>query len=219
LVEAVGIQRGSGLRASARRIGPGENVAHVLPGDFILVRNRGWMSTCVYAMQRLRFRKRGDRAYAHWSHAALVADLDGRLIEAVPHGVVYSRLDRYREREYHYVRLNTPPRARREAVAFAASCVGQRHWAATGALLALRAITRGRVPLSMSGPQACVSVVAGALSRAGETFERPAVVMLPGDLARHYGVQNRPPREEQGRRTWRRIPFGGRAATIRAPRS
>jgi hypothetical protein len=178
------------MKASARRIGPGENVAHVLPGDFILVRNRGWMSTCVYGMQRLRFRKRGDRAYSHWSHAALVADLDGRLIEAVPHGVVYSRLDRYREREYHYVRLDAPPRARREAVAFAASCVGRRHWAATAALLALRAVVRGRLPLDPTGPQACVSVVAGALSRAGETFERSPVVMLPGDLARHYRIRS-----------------------------
>jgi hypothetical protein len=179
------------VRASGRRFGPGENVTDVLPGDFILVRNRGWMSACVYGMQRLRFRKRADRAYAHWSHAALVADLHGRLIEAVPGGVVYSRLDRYREREYHYVRLDTPPRARREALDFAASCMGRRHWVATAALLALRAITRGRLPLDTTGPQACVFVVAGALTRAGETFERSPIVMLPGDLAKHYGVAGR----------------------------
>ena len=178
------------MAADARRFGPGETATDVLPGDFILVRSKGWMSTCVYAMQRLRFRN-GDRAYAYWSHAALVAGLDGRIIEAVPQGVAYGRLDRYREREYQYVRVDVLPRARRDAVAFAASCIGRRHWFATAALLAARAIVRGRLPVETRGPQACVSVVAGALSRAGETFERLPIVMLPGDLAKHFGVQRR----------------------------
>src|SRR5262245_54786456 len=90
------------------RFGPGDGIARPCPGDFVLVRGEGWISTVVYTFQALRFRAPGERPYAYWSHAALVTSPRGRIVEVGPRGVFATHLEKYRKLEYHYVHVAAP---------------------------------------------------------------------------------------------------------------
>ena len=88
------------------RYGPGEAPEVVRPGDFVLThRRRRPMPALITLAQRRRFRGTA-RAFAHWSHAALVVGSDGTLVESEGTGVRRSPLAKYHVEEYHLVRMD-----------------------------------------------------------------------------------------------------------------
>src|SRR5882724_12703053 len=99
----------SGRSIAYKRCGPGESIADPRPGDIVLVRGTGWLGKSIRFFIRMRCRRDGDRALAHWSHAGIVVSSQGHLIEVVPSGVVLNRLENYRAQEYHYVYLDLSP--------------------------------------------------------------------------------------------------------------
>lgn len=175
----------------AERYGPGEAAAVVRPGDFILThRQRRPMPALITLAQRRRFRG-AARPYAHWSHAALIVDTDGTLVEAEGTGVRRSPLDKYHGNEYHLVRMDgrLDDDQRSAAARAAAGWVGDVFgylvmldltvWLLTG--LQLRWIRRDH--------QVCSGLVARALTIAGQRFARDPAFMLPADLAEAYQVR------------------------------
>jgi hypothetical protein len=170
------------------RVPPGHTVTAPRAGDFLLVRSAGRAAPLIHAVQWLRFFRAEDRPYRHWSHAAFVTTNTGRLVEVVETGVRAQSLRKYDAVEYHYVRLDAADAARRAAVAFAESCVGQPYDVLGFLTLGLSALVGRRLSVSRGTGHHCVSLVAAALARMSQSFERDPLDMMPGDLAKHYGI-------------------------------
>jgi hypothetical protein len=168
---------------------PGETISHRRPGDFILVRDKGWLGLLIRCLvSNLRHRAPADRPYTYWTHAALVVSTAGHLVEVNPRGVVTSHIRLYRERDYHYVSLDLPDAGRAAAVEFARSCVGQKYSVRNFLLLTVSAALGERIRMPDSGHQ-CASLVVAALQQAGIRFDRKPTDMTPADLAKHFGVR------------------------------
>src|SRR2546421_12307289 len=90
----------AGARVS--RFAPSEEAPHPMPGDMLLTHRSGIVPRLIRLGERRRFRG-SRRTFAHWSHAALLVDGQGALVEAETRGVELSPLSKYREREYHVV--------------------------------------------------------------------------------------------------------------------
>jgi hypothetical protein len=173
----------------SHRFGPGEGVGSPQPGDFILVRGDTWRSRTIRLIQRVRFRQRCDPSHLHWSHAALIAGSNGRIIEVVNSAVCARHIEKYRGVEYQYVRIDAPPDRRQAAVGFAESCIGRPYGRFSGIAALAAFLTYGRCFGRAWPMHNCVALVAQALTRAGAIFPRAPHEMLPADLARHYSMQ------------------------------
>jgi hypothetical protein len=165
----------------------GETISRPRPGDIILVRDKGWLGSLIRCLGRIRYRAAEDRSYNYWSHAALVANSAGYLVEVGSRGVVLSHIRLYRHRDYHYVWLDLPEAGRGAAVQFARSCLGQKYGLRNSLLLTASIALGDRIRVSDSGHN-CVSLVARALQEAGIRFDRKPTDMMPADLAKRFGV-------------------------------
>jgi uncharacterized protein YycO len=165
----------------------GETISRPQPGDIILVRDKSWLGWLIRGFGRIRCRTAEDRSYNYWSHAALVTSRAGHMVEVNPRGVVISHIRLYRNRDYHYVRLDLPDAERGAAVQFARSCVGQKYGVRNFLLLAASIALGDRIRIPDSGHN-CVSMVARALQEAGIRFDRKPTDMTPADLAKRFGV-------------------------------
>ena len=140
----------------AERAGPGEAAAEFDRGDFVLVAGTHLNSRLIQFGQKLRIRG-ADRRHVKWTHAALIVDRDGSLIEAVGTGVRRWHLDRYRNDDYVVVRLHTSEENRDEVVRFA-------EWA-----------------LRRGSSYSRLSTVSIAL-----IFDRDSAHIAPADLAKYF---------------------------------
>src|SRR5262249_4847137 len=129
-----------------------------------------------------------DRAFVHWSHAAVVVSLRGHLVEVLANGVGVSRIEKYRDQEYHYVRVDLPDADRATVARYALSCVQQRYARWTFVHLATSKLLGGRLRVPDRGQQGCVSLIVRALQQVGVPFERAATDMSVVDLAKRFGV-------------------------------
>jgi uncharacterized protein YycO len=166
---------------------PGETISRRRPGDFILVRDKGWLGLLIRCLVHIRFRALEDRPYTYWSHAALVVSSAGHMVEVNPRGVVISHIRLYRDRDYHYVSLDLPDAGRTAAVQFARSCLGQKYSVRNFLLLTANGALGDRLRMPDSG-HSCVSLVVAALQEAGIRFDRKPTDMSPADLAKRFGV-------------------------------
>jgi hypothetical protein len=178
----------SGRSIAYKRCGPGESISDPRPGDIVLIRGTGWLGKSIRFFIRMRCRRDGDRALAHWSHAGIIVSSRGHLIEVVPKGVVLNLLENYRAQEYHYVYLDLSPADRIKASQYAYSCVKQKYGRLSFVLLAITILTGDWLRVPDRGQQGCVALIARALQRAGVTFERLPTEMTPADLAKNFGV-------------------------------
>lgn len=167
--------------------GPGETISHPRPGDIILVRHEHWLSLLIRGFVRMRHRAPEERPYTYWSHAALVVNTAGHLVEVNVRGVVITHIWQYRKYDYHYVWLDLPEAGRNTAVQFARSCLGQKYSLRNFLLLAASIVLGDRLRIPDSG-HGCVSLVARALQEAGIRFERKPTEMTTADLAKRFGV-------------------------------
>jgi uncharacterized protein YycO len=168
------------------RYGPGEVPASTIPGDYILTHNRKPYGYLIRFGQRLRFRG-ARRPYAHWSHAALISDAHGGIIEALAAGVVRNTLEEYRHVEFHYVSSAMLPDDREQAVRFAESCLGDHYAWASIVALAFVLLTGVRFGIDIAG-KFCSELVAQALERGTSIFPISPPRMMPADLAEYHKV-------------------------------
>jgi hypothetical protein len=179
----------AGRSSRAVRCGPGESMSHPRPGDVILVRGVGWLGRLIRLGERISYRGDADRAFAYWSHAALVVSRAGHLIEVLPAGVCIGTIERYRDQDYHYVCLDLPEADRARAARFAYSCLRQKYDRWSFALLAVARLLGDRFEVPDRGcQQGCVSLIVRALQAAGMRFERRPTDMSLVDLAKRLGV-------------------------------
>jgi hypothetical protein len=175
--------------ASTERYGPGEEAQDFVPGDFILAHRHHLIANLISLAEKRRFRG-ADAVYAHWSHAALVVETDGTLVEAEMMGVQRSPITRYRDDEYQLVRLGPEftSEARGRAVAFAKDQVGQGfgYLDMFGAILYL--LFDWPLRLVRRNHEICSSLVVRALQAGGLVPELDPALTLPADLAKLFDV-------------------------------
>jgi hypothetical protein len=169
------------------RCGPGAAIPQPRAGDILLVRGVGWLGRSIRGYERLCARRK-DRAFAHWSHAALVVSGRGHLVEVLSTGVALTPIEKYRDQEYHYVRVELSDPDRESVRRYALSCVRQKYGRWTFVLLALAKLLGGGLRVPDRGQQGCVSLIVRALQRVGVSFERRATDMSVADLAKRFGV-------------------------------
>ena len=173
---------------NVERFGPGEVATKFAPGDFILTHSPHLISRLIRLAQKIRGR---ERRYSYWSHAALIVDREGTLVEAESKGVIRSPLSKYTPREYHLVHLgdSADGHDREQVVAFANSVVGQPFGFLDLISVGLSLLTGAKVNISYESHLMCSALVARALERTSALFDDEPAHMLPADLARHYGAQ------------------------------
>jgi uncharacterized protein YycO len=176
--------------ARVERYGPGEEAGNFSPGDFILAHRHNFLAGLISQAEKRRFR-RAEVVFAHWSHAAIVVGTDGSLVEPEVMGVIRSPISRYRDDEYHLVRLGPEfqPEGRERAVAYALKQVGQ----AFGFLAMLGAsvyLVFGRpLRLMRRNHQTCSGLVVNALHEGGMLSDLDPLLTLPADLAKAFDVR------------------------------
>lgn len=174
----------------AERSGPGEAAAEFDRGDFVLVAGTHFNSRLIRFGQQLRIRG-ADRRFVKWTHAALIVDRDGSLIEAVGTGVRRSHLDRYRADDYVVVRLHTSEENRDEVVRFAEWALrrGASYSRLSTVSIALSMLTGSRLTFFIDGQFVCSGLVARALERTGSIFDRDSAHIAPADLAKYFSAE------------------------------
>ncbi|HXW23826.1 MAG TPA: hypothetical protein VEK73_03690 [Xanthobacteraceae bacterium] len=162
-------------------------MAHPRPGDILLIRGVGWLGRSIRGYERICARGK-DRAFAHWSHAALVVSPRGLLVEVLHTGIVLAPIEKYRDQDYHYVRLDLSDAARADAARYAVSCLRRKYGRWSFVLLAVAKLMGDRPRVPDRGQQGCVALIVRALERAGVPFDRRAADMSVADLAKRFGV-------------------------------
>ena len=159
------------------------------PGDLILTHGEGWASALIRFGQGLRFRG-PDRPYARWNHAAIVVDGGGGIAEALEWGVEYEHVSKYEGKEYALVRLETSEERRAGMLAFAKSVLRTRprYGYVTILCIALQLLFASGFVFARSGTAICSGFAAEVLIRNHEIFGKEPLVIMPADLARHFGV-------------------------------
>ena len=161
-----------------------------MPGDFILAHRHHLIANLISVAEKRRFRG-ADAVYAHWTHGAMVVERDGSLVEAEMMGVQVSPISRYRDDEYHLVRLGSEftPDARARAVASAKGQVGQGfgYLDMVGAIVYL--VTGRPLKLVRRNHEICSSLVVRALQAGGLVPQLDPALTLPGDLAKLFDVR------------------------------
>lgn len=170
------------------RCGPGEAIAQPRPGDILLVRGVGFLGWGIREYERICARGK-DRAFVHWSHAALVVSGRGHLVEVLANGVGLTWIGKYRDQEYHYVRVDMTDTDRDTVARYALSCVRQKYARWTFVHLAASKLLGGRLRVRDRGQQGCISLIVRSLQQVGVPFERAATDMSVVDLAKRFGVR------------------------------
>src|SRR6266513_2778633 len=175
--------------ARVERFGPGEDARGMSPGDFILAHRHHLLAGLISLAQKRRFRG-ADAVYAHWSHCALV-ESDGHVIEAEIEGVVRSPLAKYRQDEYHLVRmdgeLDAPGRER--AAGYAKGRLGQGFGFLDMFGVSISVLVGRPIRLVRGDHEICSSLVVRSLQQAGLLKELDPALTLPADLAKRFDVR------------------------------
>src|SRR5579864_1629198 len=173
--------------AKVERYGPGEDAKDFAPGDFILAHRHHVIARLISLAQKRKFRG-ADAVYAHWSHAAVLVDPSGGLVEAETMGVVRSPITKYRGDEYHLVRIGPEfgQAGRSRAAAFAQREVGQGfgYLDMFGAMLYL--LTGRPMRLVRGNHEICSGLVVRALQAGGLLPDLDPALTLPADLAKRF---------------------------------
>jgi len=159
------------------------------PGDFVLVQSKTFQSKLIRLGQWLRFRG-DDRRYIGWSHAAMIVDGDGALVEAVGSGVQQAHISHYADVPYAVVDISALVEAtdRDEVVAFANWCLGERYGYFTIISITIAILTGSKLIFGIDGQNICSGLVARALERTRAIFQRASSHITPADLAKMFDV-------------------------------
>ena len=178
------------MSARVERYGPGAEAGEFDPGDFILTHRHRLLAALISWGQKRRF-KGPDAPFAHWSHAALIVARDGDLVEADSKGVRRSPIRKYREEEYHVVRLGPElgEEGRRAAVAYAEAQVGQAFGYLELLGAALHLLLGWPLRWLRRHHEICSSLVVKALQRGGLLRDFDPATTLPADLAKAFDVR------------------------------
>jgi hypothetical protein len=176
--------------ARVERYGRGEDAGDLSPGDFLLAHRHHVIAGLISLAEKRRFRG-PDSVYARWSHCAVV-ETTASVIEAEIRGIVRSPISKYRDDEYHVVRLGDELDAseREHVVVYARSQIGQAfgYLDMLGACLFL--LFGWPVRWVRRHHEICSSLVVRALQEGGLVKELDPALTLPADLAKRFDVRD-----------------------------
>ncbi len=162
------------------------------PGDVVLGRaHKGFRRWVIAFGQGMRIR-RGDRRFIDYTHAAVIVDEQGNLIEAVGTGVWESSLSAYaiQGEEYLIVDINASDADRAHVVRFARWA--RRHRSQYGRLATVSIffsqLTGTKFAFFIDGEFHCSGLVARALERTDALFTKDPVHVMPADLAKYLNA-------------------------------
>ena len=178
--------RPSAIVESVRCYPAGQIPTDARRGDVILIRSRSPLGWLIRAFCRMRYRN-GDRRYAYWSHAAIVV-APNRLVEVHVAGVGLCDFEKYRNLEFHHVRLGLSDAARLRVAHHAYSSLREPYGVGAFLLLALAIFLGDSFRVPDNDTQGCVALIVRALQQGGIAFDRYPADMTPADLARNLGV-------------------------------
>jgi hypothetical protein len=176
------------------KFGPGASIQNPKRGDFVLTRGHDWASSMITVGQWLRYHGENER-FAYWTHTALFTDENGGIIEALGSGVMDGNISKYTPIDYTVVRIEgVSDQDRQHEVGFAQDCRDKNaeYGYTTIISIALSLLCGGRFGFGIDGQEICSGLVARALERTGEIFEREPWHMMPADLAQWYQVEPPP---------------------------
>lgn len=146
-------------------------------GDFILVDRGNYVGRLIRWVTRSK-----------WNHAALVVSTTGDLTEAlVRTGITRSHISKYLGMDYVVVHTNGAPNDQAHLLRYAERSVGQGYGFGQCLSVIIGYLTFGRVVFTTPNPNCSAHVALGQL-RLGAYFDKMAQSMVPGDLAKYYGV-------------------------------
>jgi len=170
-------------------VAPGEIPETWKPGDVILGRAHEGIRRWVIAFgQGIRIHGT-DRRFIDYTHAALVVDEDGGVIEAVGTGVQMTSLAEYASRgeEYRIFNVHASKDDRQEVVRFAKWTLKHRapyNRVATVSIF-ITQLTGSKFAFFVDGEFHCSGLVARALERTEALFTKDPVHIMPADLAKY----------------------------------
>ncbi len=168
----------------------GEEVVGFSPGDFILTHREDWTAKLIMFGQGRRFTG-ADAPFAYFSHCAMITSPDGDIVEALTEsGVTKRNISEYKNKEYVVVHTQQTDSDREEMVVFTNAVIGRKYGWVTCISLALSLLTGLKFNFGIDGEMICSGLVAEALERGTDRFERDGTHMMPADLAKHYNIRN-----------------------------
>lgn len=167
------------------KVAEGQTDTDIKPGDFILTYHDGIYSHLIRIGQLFRFRGK-DACFAKYTHAALVVNTEGDIIEALAGGIVQSHISKYSPQEYIHIGILASDEDRTEILSFAKSCVGEKYGWATILSIAFSLLTGAKFSFGFDGQEICSGLVARALERSTAIFPRDGSHIMPADLAKYY---------------------------------
>lgn len=148
-------------------------------GDFILVSGKGFLSSVIKFGERLRDGKRASK----FSHAALIVDSNGTLLEATSKGIVVSSLASHSN--YTIVNSQLSVSDRCQSIVFAESMKGIRYGFLDILSIAVNLLTPGFIDFSTPKSSICSEFVVRCLEHGGYIIpnNKPSNLVMPSDLA------------------------------------
>lgn len=180
----------------------------VEPGDVVLSRAHGrYKHRIIERIQGTRLLPE-HRAYAGYTHAALVVSTGGDLLEAYGDGLHRSHLDDLVGHPHQVVHIAATPEARQRALAVALHAFDHnaRYDRMATVTAALAAVSGSRLVLPRDGAYTCSGFVAYALLAVGAVYDVDPANVTPAQLAIRFGAPA-PPYEPLASR---RLPHGAR---------
>lgn len=159
-------------------------------GDFIMTHIDSFYGRLIRFGQGLRFMGT-ERPFTWWNHAALIANKNGDLIEAIDAGVRNSNLTKYAATEYQIIRLGAlaSEHDREQMVTFANWCLNEPYGWFTIVSITFSLLTGCKLSFGFEGQAICSGLVARALERGNAIFNRSPSHMMPADLAKYFNIR------------------------------
>lgn len=154
------------------------------------IQSQGWVSKLI---KLGAFVGRYPKDARRFSHAFLVTDDDGEIVEAVKRGVRPAHISKYKPDDFVVVPMGVDAHDAAQIVAFANSVVTAkwRYGFATFAACGFNCLFAHwrwlPFSFSVSHTAICSGFVADALTRAGCIFDKPVEVTMPADLWVQFG--------------------------------
>lgn len=155
------------------------------PGDFILTHGTAFYSKGIEREQKRRYP--GHPEWTHWTHAALIINEQGDLLQALGNGIVGGNVADYPDHKVYDISQVAPTdEDRARVVRFALSQKGIPYdWIDIASIL-ISLTLHIKLSFEVEGHYICSGFVARCLERTLAIFPRTAEHMMPADHAAYF---------------------------------